>query len=138
MRFPRLRAKRLRYVVQADDTLEELVRLEKQGLMVVAPKIDPSMRPFVKMLQAEMMGEVRMALAVERSQSWFEWLEMFVPKRLSEDIGDALEVINRIASDPDCLHPRAMIWAKCISTTFWVFINLIRYVTSSVLGKKAE
>jgi hypothetical protein len=32
----------------------------------------------------------------------------------------------------------AMIWSKCVTTTFWVAINSIRHVTSSFLGKKAE
>jgi hypothetical protein len=82
---------------------------------------------------------LRRELAAARSATVFAWLEVLFPPRVTrEEIGDALELIHRIATDPTCRRPHAMIYAKMVSTVFWVVVNSLRQIISSVLGKKSE
>jgi hypothetical protein len=69
----------------------------------------------------------------------FDWLEVVFPRRVtSEEIGDALEIIHGLATDPECSRPGLKIAVKTVTTIFWVVLNSIRLISSSILGKKAE
>jgi hypothetical protein len=77
--------------------------------------------------------------ALRRAESAMSWLEAVFPKRITgEEIGDALEEINRWVHDPACKHVRAKITVKVVSTAVFMVLNTIRYVLSSIAGKKTE
>ena len=64
----------------------------------------------------------------------FDFIELLVPKRLAdEEIGDALERIARLAREG---RPKWQIYVKGASAVFFVLLNWLREVTSSLLGKK--
>lgn len=74
-----------------------------------------------------------------RARAIFGWLEVFFPKRVvSEEIGDALEMISRLESEPVCPHRHIKINFKIATTVCWVIVNSVRLITSSILGKKAD
>jgi hypothetical protein len=76
---------------------------------------------------------------VARADSTFRLLDAVLPKRLvDEDIGDALEAMNRVAKDPRYKYPRLVIRVRFVVTLVCVALNWVRYVCASVLGKKAE
>jgi hypothetical protein len=57
-----------------------------------------------------------------------------VPKRLAdEEIGDALESIARLARER---RPKWQIYLKAASAAFFVLLNALHEVSSSLLGKK--
>jgi hypothetical protein len=76
--------------------------------------------------------------AAERSRLWFHWLDVIFPPRITEEVGDALEWMDRIAADPNCKNPVRKIRIKRVTTVFWVIVNSIRYFMSGIMGRKAE
>jgi hypothetical protein len=74
-----------------------------------------------------------------RADRVFDWVFAALPKRVtSEEIGDALEEIDRWRRTTDCKHVGAKITLKVASTIFFVVLNALRYVVSSARGKKVE
>ena len=72
--------------------------------------------------------------ALDKVQKGFSIIELLVPKRLAdEQIGDALEVIHRLARAG---RPKWQIYLKAASAMFFVLLNTIREVSSSLLGQK--
>lgn len=72
--------------------------------------------------------------AVGRVSKAFEFIDLLLPKRLAdEEIGDALELMNRLVQEG---RPRWQIYVKGASAVFFVLLNWLREVTSSLLGKK--
>jgi len=72
--------------------------------------------------------------AAARVATVFDLIELLVPRRIAdEEIGDALELIGRLAAEG---RPRWQIYLKAASATFFVLLNAVREVSSSLLGKK--
>jgi hypothetical protein len=81
--------------------------------------------------------ETSRAETLRKVESTFSVVELMIPPKLrGEEIGDALEEINRMAVRPD--FRRWRVWLKVASTCFWVAVNAVRQVSSAILGKKAE
>jgi hypothetical protein len=79
------------------------------------------------------------SIRAAQARQVFDWLEVVFPRRVtSEEIGDALETIHGLATDPACSRPGLKIAVKTVTTIFWVVLNSIRLISSSILGKKAE
>jgi len=73
------------------------------------------------------------------AEAVMDWCDAIFPNAVaSEEIGDALELINRWRRDPACEHVKAKIVVKVVSTLVVLALNSIRYVVSSVRGKKVE
>jgi hypothetical protein len=71
---------------------------------------------------------------LSRVAQGFDLLQLVVPKRIAdEEIGDALELIDRLARER---RPKWRIYLKAASAVFFVLLNAIREVSSSLLGKK--
>jgi hypothetical protein len=88
---------------------------------------------------ARFRDQLKKVKALARARATFDWCEVLLPKRVTnEEIGDALELIHRIANDPTCTRPRLKIFLKTVSTVFFLFLNAFRHFKSSVQGKKAE
>jgi hypothetical protein len=104
-----------------------------EGTMSLA---DRAVRTSVKSLVRELAGSRR---ASKNAETAMAWLEVIFPKRVaSEEIGDALELIHRLESDPACRHRDAKIYVKVVSTVLCLLVNSVRYVASSMIGKNAE
>jgi hypothetical protein len=74
-----------------------------------------------------------------RAEVVFEWMQVFFPRRVAmEEIGEALELINRWRSGPTSRHLRLKIAIKVVSTIAVIALNSVRFVVSSFAGKKAE
>ncbi|MBI2395954.1 MAG: hypothetical protein HYV09_40695 [Deltaproteobacteria bacterium] len=72
------------------------------------------------------------AFSLRRATSILEWITAFVPRRIAnEEIGDALEVIYQNAH-----KGRLFVWAKVVTTIFFVLLNVVRELAASMLGKK--
>jgi hypothetical protein len=72
--------------------------------------------------------------ALGRVEAGFDFIELLVPKRVAdEEIGDALELIARLMREG---RPAWQIYLKALSAAFFVLLNGVREVTSSLLGKK--
>jgi hypothetical protein len=72
--------------------------------------------------------------AVRAAERYFDLVELFVPSRIGrEEIGDAMDVINRLANDPN--GSRWKVRLKIVSTIFWVIVNAIRHVLFGARGK---
>jgi hypothetical protein len=66
----------------------------------------------------------------------FGFIELVLPKRIrEEDLGDALEDINRLEREG---ASRWRLWLKCGSTIVWVGLNAFREVSSAMWGKKTS
>jgi hypothetical protein len=78
-------------------------------------------------------------LGIARVQTCFRLLNAFVPSRTAnEEIGDALEWIERLLADRTQRRVELRIICKTAATVFWVLANSIRYAVSSFLRKRAE
>lgn len=74
---------------------------------------------------------------VGKVESSFRLVDLLVPKRLSnEEIGDAVECINRMLMDP--AYKPWKIWLKVATTWIWIAVNAVRNVASALTGKRAE
>ena len=93
---------------------------------------------FVHLLaDADRNLKIRRASAMARLA--FDWMEAIFPKRVvSEEVGDALELIDRWRRDQVGKHLYAKIAVKVVSTIIVLSLNSIRFVVSSFAGKKAE
>jgi hypothetical protein len=70
------------------------------------------------------------------AESWLNIIECLVPARLrNEDIGDACEVIHRMAAEG---RLRWRIALKLVMMSFWVLVNAVREVVAALDGRKAE
>ena len=108
--------------------------LDTSGIVAALQK-DPTLDEVI----LEFLAEWRSSRAVHRASRALSWLEVVFPKRvLNEEIGDALEVISRIARDPRSSHRAVKIALKVVTTTFWVVVNSVRVISSSLFGKKVE
>ena len=78
--------------------------------------------------------------ALARAKSILAILELFIPSRMrNEEVGDAIEIINRRLADPSCRRPWLIAALLVLSTFFWVSINAVRYaLAGTIRGKKAE
>lgn len=57
----------------------------------------------------------------------FSLAELLIPRRIAtEEFGDAMEVIQRIATDPIGRHKRVKILLKVVSTLFWAVWHAIK------------
>jgi hypothetical protein len=83
------------------------------------------------------LKEAAPSRAATRAAAVFAAFELVLPKRLrSEEIGDAVEIVNRIAVAPTCPHRGLKIAVKVASTIVWLLVNSVREVMSAVWGKK--
>ena len=74
-----------------------------------------------------------------RAEAVLSWCEAIFPKRVAEEeIGDALELINRWQCDPTCGHVNAKIAVKVVSTVFVLVLNSIRFLVSSIKGSEEK
>jgi hypothetical protein len=90
-------------------------------------------------LATRIVREYSVSVKAAQARQVFDWLEVVFPRRVtSEEIGDALEIIHGLATDPECSRPGLKIAVKTVTTIFWVVLNSIRLISSSILGKKAE
>ncbi len=77
------------------------------------------------------------AVALEAAARWLGVIELLVPARLrQEEIGDALEVIQRVAADGQPRWPWRVA-VKVASTAFWVLVNAVREMAAGLLGRKS-
>jgi hypothetical protein len=77
--------------------------------------------------------------AARAARSAFRWIGIFLPRRIrDEEIGDALEDIQKIIRDPNCPNVRRAVRWKIVSTSFWLVWHGVRHVSASIRGKKAE
>jgi hypothetical protein len=79
-------------------------------------------------------------VAIEQARSTFRLSELLpLPKRLrDEEIGDAMEVINKIAADQTCPNRGRKIVLKLITAYFWLLVNSAREVFGAFRGKKSS
>ncbi len=76
-------------------------------------------------------------LMLARATRWLKLAELLVPARLrQEEIGDALEVINRIVAAGEPGWGKRVV-TKVISTFFWVLVNAVRELAVGIFGKKS-
>jgi hypothetical protein len=76
---------------------------------------------------------------LHRASSCFRFVELLVPKRISrEELGESLEMIREILSDPAYPNKRRAVWWKVATTMLWILGNAIRNVSAAIQGKKAE
>jgi hypothetical protein len=77
---------------------------------------------------------------VAQAEGAFRWLDvLFLDKSVvDEQVGDALEVINRIVRGGKYQRRSLAVWLKIVTTYVWVFMNSIRFKLMSRTGKKAE
>jgi hypothetical protein len=114
-------------------------RLRHNKLSILDDKLLSRLNAGERLEWDELFPPHSSSILVQRATRPFNWLERMFPRRvLTEEIGDALEIINNIANDPDCHRPKLKIMIKVVTTTFWVMLNSIRLLCSSVLGKKAD
>ncbi|HVR03921.1 MAG TPA: hypothetical protein VMT47_17420 [Polyangia bacterium] len=86
------------------------------------------------------LAQVRVTARTGRGAEFvFDWCEAIFPKMVAdEEIGDAVELIDKWRRDPTCKHFRGKIVVKVVSTIVVLALNSIRFVVSSLGGKKAE
>jgi len=80
-------------------------------------------------------AERRAYRACRSAHAVFQLVQLGVPKRLSrEEIGDALEVIHQLVQ----VHASAWkIYLKIATTVGWLALNVIREVSSALLGRRS-
>ncbi len=101
------------------------------GLMTRTWFVEPGEEEFVDRAIARMTARIAAESRVARG---FDFIELLVPKRVAaEEIGDAMELIARLLREGG---PAWQIYLKAITTAFFVLLNGVREVTSSLLGKK--
>ncbi len=54
------------------------------------------------------------------------------PRLVKEDLGDAIELLNALAAAG---APAWVLYAKALSTLFWLAINAVREISSALFGK---
>ena len=87
----------------------------------------------------EELAEARAAISVVRARCSLDWLELFFPKRvIDEEVGDALEVIDKIVADPECSKRSLKIFLKVVTTIFWVAVNSVRFARSKFSEKSPD
>lgn len=102
------------------------------GVRNAGPALDAARRAYLN-------HATQKARAVARARDVFDWCDAIFPKPLTkEEIGDALELIDSWHRDPACAYLRTKIALKVSSTLIVLVLNSIRFVVSSVAGKKAE
>jgi hypothetical protein len=93
-------------------------------------------------VSAEMLfGRERRLPTIRRSRSMvvLSWIEVFFPKRVTrEEIGDAIEVIESISADADCVHKKLKIGLKVTFTIVWVALHSIGHAIARLRGKQAR
>ena len=77
--------------------------------------------------------------AARAAESAFRWVGILLPKRIrDEEIGDALEDINRILRDPTCPNVLKAVRWKIASTWFWLAVHALGRIGAAIRGRKAE
>jgi hypothetical protein len=80
----------------------------------------------------------RIALS-STADNWLRTFGLFLPKRVrEEEVGDAMETIVQILTDPTYPNPRRAVFWKIASTMFWLAVNTVRHFCAAVRGTKAE
>ena len=75
-----------------------------------------------------------------RAEPVFRFVERIIPARVArEEIGDAEELIQRMACDPDCRHVRARVSWVAFRTCVVVLKNALAYIAKRALfGQKTD
>lgn len=79
-------------------------------------------------------GNVGRLRAIRGARTVFSALALILPTRIAdEEIGDALELINRLSREG---RPLWQIYLETVTTVFWVSIDAIRVFSGALLGRK--
>ena len=121
------------------------------GTTAVDPAVLENMRAMIEDPEADLHTDIvarnilpikkveRRMKALQRAANALDWIELIFPRRIAnEEIGDAREIMARIAADSSCSNPSLKMGVKALTTVFWVVVNSIRLIRSSWLGKRAE
>jgi hypothetical protein len=68
-----------------------------------------------------------------RARSYLDVVSVFLPKRIAnEDVGDAIEGIEKLGTRYRGRFFRALVVTKLISTTFWLFVAAAKELASVI------
>ena len=64
------------------------------------------------------------------------WIEALVPKRIrNEEIGDALQDLHDMITDPNRRHVRWAVRWKIVSTWFWLLWHAVGRISAAIRGR---
>ena len=107
------------------------------GILLPDPlvQLDHSLQD-LRRINADMERSIANRESMVRAQSAFRWIGILLPKRIrDEEIGDALQDIQRIMCDPSCPNVRRAVRWKIVSTWFWLVWHAVGRIRSAILGK---
>ena len=100
---------------------------------------DAGKEEVVARLRGNMLLVRERTQAIQQSQEAFRWNGVLLPKRIrDEEIGDAIEDLQRIINDPTIPNVRRAVRWKIISTWFWLIVHAVGRITAAIFGKKAS
>jgi hypothetical protein len=124
--------------------LKKLRRLDPEyvapcpnGILLPDPleQLDESLHDLER-LNAKMERTIAKRESMVRAGSAFRWIGILLPKRIrDEEVGDALEDIQRIMCDPSCPNVRRAVRWKIVSTWFWLLWHAVGRIRAAIWGK---